>query len=148
MTAQTVAVTGASGFVGTTICRALTDAGHRVIALGRTPVTGYEHRSYELSAPVPAETLSDADAVVHCAYDLSLTDSGAIATKNVEGAASLVRAAVRSETRPVLISSMSAYPGTEQIYGRAKLASESAFSRGRAERLSAWDSSGAGRKGG
>ena len=36
-------------------------------------------------------------------------------------------AAVRSGTRPVLISSMSAYPGTAQIYGRAKLASESDF---------------------
>jgi len=127
MTTHTVAVTGANGFVGTTICRALTFAGHRVIALSRTPVAGYEHRSYELSAPVADETLSDADAVIHCAYDLSLTDSRAIATRNVEGAASLVRAAGRSGARPLLISSMSAYPGTAQIYGRAKLAAESEF---------------------
>jgi nucleoside-diphosphate-sugar epimerase len=127
MTTLTVAVTGASGFVGTTICRALTDTGHRVIALGRTPIAGYENRSYDLSEPVADETLSDADAVVHCAYDLSLTDSRAIATRNVEGAALLVRAADRSGTRPILISSMSAYPGTTQIYGQAKLASESEF---------------------
>ncbi len=127
MTTHTVAVTGASGFVGTTICRALSDAGHRVIALGRSPLTGYEYRSYELSVPVAAKTLSHVDAVVHCAYDLSLRDSQAVAVRNIEGAASLVRAAERSGTRPLLISSMSAYPGTAQIYGRAKLAAESEF---------------------
>ena len=47
MTTHTVAVTGANGFVGSALCRALDDAGHRVIALSRTPVAGYEHRAYE-----------------------------------------------------------------------------------------------------
>ena len=56
MTAHTVAVTGANGFVGTAICRALTNAGHRVVALGRTPIAGYEHRPYELSASVADDT--------------------------------------------------------------------------------------------
>ncbi len=113
--------------MGTRLCRALQDAGHPVIALSRSPVAGYENRPYELAAPVADELLHDADAVIHCAYDLSLTDSQAIATRNVEGAASLARAADRTGTRPLLVSSMSAYPGTTQIYGRAKLAAESAF---------------------
>jgi nucleoside-diphosphate-sugar epimerase len=64
--------------------------------------------------------------MVHCAYDLSLTRERDVSRVNVEGTNRLVQATAEAGVRFVLISSMSAYPGTRQIYGRAKLAAESA----------------------
>ena len=127
MTTRTVAVTGASGFVGQAVCRALDSAGHRVVTLGRRPVDAHEHRAYDLAQPVTDDMLQGIDSLVHCAYDLSLTDSAAIAAINVRGCETLALAAERAAVKGLLISSMSAYAGTRQIYGRAKLASESTF---------------------
>jgi nucleoside-diphosphate-sugar epimerase len=121
---QTIAVTGAGGFVGGVIAETLQRVGHNVIALGRRPVGSYEHRAYDLKSAVPDDLLDGVDAVVHCAYDLSLTSADAIASTNVGGTRALVRAAAGARVRPILISSMSAYPGTRQIYGQAKLVSE------------------------
>ena len=120
---STVAVTGASGFVGGVVSEALTAAGHRVISLGRRPLPG-EYRGYSLEAPITDGTFSDVDAVVHCAYDLTLTDPRDIDRVNVRGTAMLTEAAVQSGARVFLVSSMSAYPGTRQIYGQAKLRCE------------------------
>lgn len=124
MTPQSIGVTGASGFVGTAVSQALQQAGHRVVALGRRPVGAYEHRAYALGADVSTTVLHGLNSVIHCAYDLSLTDSRTIAATNVDGTRALVAAAAETGTRVVLISSMSAYDGTNQIYGRAKLQSE------------------------
>jgi nucleoside-diphosphate-sugar epimerase len=124
MSAHTVAVTGASGFVGGLTSLALSEAGHRVIALGRRPATAYEHRDYALTTPIADSLLADLDTVIHCAYDLRLTDKRAIEAVNVGGTRALVDAARRADTRVILVSSMSAYPETKQVYGQAKLRSE------------------------
>jgi nucleoside-diphosphate-sugar epimerase len=124
MSGGAVGVTGTSGFVGGTVAGALSQAGHRVIALGRRPVPPYEYRPYELSTGIVGDALAGVETVVHCAYDLSLTDSRTIATTNVEGTRALVRAVRAAGCRLILVSSMSAYPGTRQVYGRAKLRSE------------------------
>jgi nucleoside-diphosphate-sugar epimerase len=124
MTDRVVAVSGASGFVGGVIARALAEAGCRVIALGRRPVDAYEHREYSLAVPVSDALLEGVDTVIHCAYDLSLTDARTIEAVNVQGTRSLVEVANRSAARVVLVSSMSAYAETKQIYGQAKLRSE------------------------
>src|SRR5271154_1618879 len=55
-----VTVTGATGFIGTRLTRALVDAGHAVRALGRS-----EWRSGEQEPPPDA--LAGADAVIHLA---------------------------------------------------------------------------------
>jgi len=124
VSARTIGVTGATGFVGGVVAEAFAAAGHRVVAFGRRPAPPYEHRAYSLATPVDERALADVDAVVHCAYDLTLTDPRAIERVNVGGTDALVRAAQRAQTRVVLVSSMSAYPGTTQIYGQAKLRSE------------------------
>jgi nucleoside-diphosphate-sugar epimerase len=74
-----VAVTGASGFVGGAVCRALTDQGFEVDAYGRRGkvppehVGGAAYRSWDIAAPAPASVTArrTVDAVIHCAGTVS-----------------------------------------------------------------------------
>lgn len=70
--------------------------------------------------------------LIHCAYDFSVTSRSDVWDANVFGTRSLLDLAVSSGVRrTIFVSSMSAYPGTRQVYGRVKLASETdAFARG------------------
>jgi nucleoside-diphosphate-sugar epimerase len=78
------------------------------------------------------EALRGVDVLVHCAYDFSATSRSEVWGRNVYGTRRLLDIAVsNSVRRTIIVSSMSAYAGTRQIYGRAKLASETdAFARG------------------
>lgn len=126
MGAGTVAVTGASGYVGTLVARAYAGAGWRVISLGRRPgEVADEHRSFCLGDEVGAGTVRGVDVLVHAAYDLRLTRPTDVHRVNVLGTRRLVDAATQAGVRHVvLVSSLSAYPGTRQVYGSAKLSSE------------------------
>jgi nucleoside-diphosphate-sugar epimerase len=69
--------------------------------------------------------LDEVDVLLHCAYDMSLTSRADIWQSNVFGTVALFDRAVSSGIRrTIVLSSMSAYPGTRQLYGRAKLATE------------------------
>ncbi|MBE1534524.1 NAD-dependent epimerase/dehydratase family protein [Actinomadura algeriensis] len=74
-----IAVTGASGFVGGAVCRALTAEGVTAFAFGRRPavapghVGGAPYRPWDL-ARGPLHGPPDVDAVIHCAG--SVTDWG------------------------------------------------------------------------
>lgn len=130
-----VGVTGISGFVGGEIAAALAAAGHHVTGMGRTSVAGYDHVSYDLRETIDSKALSEFDTVVHCAYDLHVTDPAEIARINVRASQDLAHAAAGAGVRVILASSMSAYPGTSQIYGRAKLACEAAVLRAGGEAI-------------
>ncbi len=122
---RTVAITGANGYVGSTLRAAFAAAGYRVIALQRSaPAEGAagDHVPYSLEHGVTAPLPEDLGAVVHCAYDLRARNRAAIERINVGGTEKLIRAV--GNIPVVLISSMSAYSGTQQIYGRTKLACE------------------------
>ena len=62
----TVAVTGASGLVGTQLCALLTTTGHRVIRLVRRPAHDFDEREWDPAAPAP-DLLQDVDVLVHLA---------------------------------------------------------------------------------
>ncbi len=62
----TVAVTGASGLVGTALCALLTTGGHRVIRLVRRDAHGPDERRWDPDRPA-ADLLDGIDAVVHLA---------------------------------------------------------------------------------
>jgi len=63
---MTVAVTGASGVVGTALTALLTTGGHRVIKLVRHPAQGAGERQWQPDQPAP-DLLDGVDAVVHLA---------------------------------------------------------------------------------
>jgi nucleoside-diphosphate-sugar epimerase len=119
-----IAITGIRGYVGGAVAVAAGEAGHDVIALSRSENGRYPWRSYDLARPIAPGTLDAVDVVVHCAYDLSLTRAADVYAVNVQGTSRLLEAASNVGARVCLISSMSAYVGTRQLYGRAKLACE------------------------
>jgi len=61
-----VAITGASGLVGSALTAFLTTGGHRVIRLVRRPARSKDERQWRADAPAP-DLLSGVDAVVHLA---------------------------------------------------------------------------------
>jgi nucleoside-diphosphate-sugar epimerase len=121
-TASIAAVTGAGGYVGRIVSRALAVADFDVIGLVRRPAAGSGDRLYDLRGDPDANLLDGVDTLIHCAYDFTVTSEADIWAVNVMGTRRLLEAAAASPVRrTILVSSMSAYPGTEQLYGRAKL---------------------------
>lgn len=123
--APVAAVTGAGGYVGRMVSAALAADGFQVIRLVRRPEAGSGDRHYDLRRDLDASLLEGVDALIHCAYDFSVTSEADIWAVNVAGTRRLLEAAAASGVRrTILVSSMSAYPGTDQLYGRAKLDTE------------------------
>ncbi len=129
---RVAAVTGANGYVGTFICEGLSGAGFSVRRLIRRPEPGTLDQAYDIESGCSPDALNDVDVLVHCAYDFTVRSRTEVWRTNVLGTRSLLDKAVASGvTRTIVVSSMSAYPGTHQIYGRSKLATElDAFARG------------------
>ncbi len=127
-----VCITGASGYLGSVLVEAFGSAGFTVRRLVRAPAPESSDRSFDLNSTGPTDALEGADVLVHCAYDLTLTKRSDIWQTNVFGTTALLDAAMSSGVRrTIVLSSMSAYRGTRQLYGRAKLATElAALSRG------------------
>jgi nucleoside-diphosphate-sugar epimerase len=122
---RAVAITGANGYVGSTLTAAFAAAGYRVVALQRSaPAPGGtpDYLPYSLEDGLATALPDDVSAVIHCAYDLRARDRAEIERINLGGTEKLVQAV--GDVPIVLISSMSAYAGTEQIYGSTKLACE------------------------
>ena len=120
------AVTGASGYLGSQICETLESGGWHVVRLVRSPERSHgQVLPHDLATPVTAqvrEALRSANALIHAAYDLSLTSPADIWRVNVEGTRRLLEAAKEAAVgRIIVFSSMSAFAGTSQLYGRAKL---------------------------
>jgi nucleoside-diphosphate-sugar epimerase len=121
---RTALVTGAYGYLGSLIRDRLSAAGWGTIALVRRPRLGDRAVSWSLGDGVPG-SLARADALVHCAYDFAPRERADIWRVNVEGSSALLRSSIAyGIERNLVLSSMSAYAGTRQLYGRAKLAIE------------------------
>jgi nucleoside-diphosphate-sugar epimerase len=122
---RAVAITGANGYVGSTLRAAFAASGYRVIALQRSAPAAdeaWEYVPYSLEDGPAARLPDDVAAVVHCAYDLRARDRAEIERINLGGTDKLIHAV--GDVPIVFISSMSAYSGTQQIYGQTKLACE------------------------
>jgi nucleoside-diphosphate-sugar epimerase len=110
-----IAVTGANGFLGSSLVARLARSGHQVRALSRcwaasSAARGVEGRSVDLFEPRGlAAALEGCDAVVHCAGGID-GDLAALRRLNVEGARAIARASrAASVRRCVQLSSLAVY---------------------------------------
>jgi nucleoside-diphosphate-sugar epimerase len=129
----TVAITGASGFVGGHLVDHFAGRGWDVVALARGPVAGGDRvrwARYDLAAAPPEQLLAGVDALVHAAYVKADASPDAYRL-NVDGTAALLRARrAAGVSRAVFLSSLSARPGATSVYARQKLETEALFAAG------------------
>lgn len=74
-TSYTIAITGASGFIGGFLARQLGAQGHRVLAFGRRPAAqlpdGILYQAWDITRPFPFTAKENISAVIHCASSVS-----------------------------------------------------------------------------
>jgi len=128
-----VAITGAGGYLGQSLCRYLKDRDVAVFQL--------TSRSVRTESPIPSAQFTFHDGVargffaenkinslVHAAYDFTPRTRAAIWDGNVKGSRDLFAQARREGVeRIIFVSSMSAYDGCRSLYGTAKLEIEKAL---------------------
>lgn len=136
---RTVAVTGATGFIGSHLVRHLVDAGYRVRVLTRRlPVSPiYDDRPVEAviggleDQDSLRELLGEADAVIHAAGLIKAPSRDAFFTVNAAGVRRLAEASGRqaSPLRVVLLSSLAAREPQLSDYAASKRAGETALTQ-------------------
>lgn len=130
LASDVVAITGASGFVGSLLTERFAGAGWRVISLTRTAAAQSDTAApFKLGDDLAPDVFRSRGvrALVHCAYDFRPRSWSAINRTNVEGSRKLFAAAHGGGVeRIVAISTISAFPGCRSAYGRAKLNVEAA----------------------
>lgn len=118
---RSIAITGATGYLGSRLELSFRSAGWEVIRLVRKPSRPSDRRMV-LGQPFDPGILDGADVLIHAAYDMRAVSKADIWRINVAGCRHLLDAAATAHVGRVLVlSSMSAYAGTRQLYGRAKL---------------------------
>ncbi len=135
-----LAITGATGFVGSRLVARALEAGHVVNALTRTPRPGGDGTNWVFgSLESPNALLSlmrGVDAVIHVAGVVNAPDRQGFVAGNIDGTRAILAAARSADvTRFVHVSSLAAREPGLSNYG---------WSKGEAERLvtgsaSAWD---------
>lgn len=130
---HTVAVSGATGFIGSALVRAFGRADIRVVGLVRRIPDDRDDaiswRPFDLGAAPCAQLFDGVDTFVHAAYVPDAASERAF-VQNVEGTAALLAAArAAGVVQSIFISSLAAAPGASSLYGRQKFAVERLFDR-------------------
>ena len=120
------AITGANGYVGSSIKRYLRKNQHAVYEmrhdLPRSDLCNEFLIPYSLENEVELSVFENIDVLVHCAYDFRLTKWKDIVNVNVKGSLRLFEAAKRAGVeRIIFVSTMSAFQGCKSLYGKAKM---------------------------
>ena len=126
---MTIALTGATGFVGQTVLDEAERRGLTARALTRRPQGARGSVTWIAgdltSQSALAELLSGADAVIHIAGLTNSPDPAAFRTCNVDGTAALIAAAEAARVeRFVFVSSLSAREPRLSAYGASKAEAE------------------------
>ncbi len=142
MSSRSVAITGATGFIGGAIAASLSQQGYEVRALvrpgssGKPLPPGVERIVGNLDDPSHIESLLRAvDAVVHCAGAVRGAHESTFMHTNADVVNLLVRAAVneKSVKRFILLSSVAATQPQVSPYAASKRAGEGALKQGGSE---------------
>jgi nucleoside-diphosphate-sugar epimerase len=116
-----IAITGASGYVGTCIASSFRQQGHEVLSLSRRRCTA-PWLAYTMTDDPSALPWNSIDTLIHAAYDFTAHTWDEILEKNVNPAIELFKAAKQAKVRNLIfISSMSSFEGCLSNYGKAKL---------------------------
>jgi len=126
---RTIALTGATGFIGGNLLPLATAAGFRVRALTRRaqkPAGNVDWVRGALDDPLALARLAEgADAVLHVAGVVNAPDRAGFEAGNVAGTLAMVRAARGAGVRRFIhVSSLAAREPDLSDYGRSKLRSE------------------------
>jgi NADH dehydrogenase len=131
---RVIAVTGAAGFVGGALVRALARHGYRVRALVRDPAAAdlpaeVERARCVLPDGTDPKALAGADVLLHAAWATRETDPAKARLVNEEGTERLLDAARQAAVPSRLfVSSIAARADAPSYYGRSKWAAERGFS--------------------
>jgi nucleoside-diphosphate-sugar epimerase len=118
------AITGASGYLGSRVAAWMRAQGWQTVLLTSRPEVpiGPECVRYSLEGGVEPVALRGVDVLIHCAYDFGPAKRAEIERVNVEGSLRLFRTAGEAGVKRIIhVSSISAFPGCQSLYGRAKL---------------------------
>jgi len=136
---RTVAVTGATGFIGRHLVRQLADAGYRVRILVRRLPVGQPFADRTVEAVIGGledddslhALLSEADAVIHAAGLIKARSRDEFFAVNAAGARRVAEAAARqpAPVRFVLLSSLAAREPQLSDYAASKRAGETALTQ-------------------
>lgn len=129
----TLAITGATGFVGGRLLDLALASGHRVRALTRRTQPERDGVTWVNGSLERAGTLLDlargADSVIHVAGVINAADPAGFEAGNVTGTAAMVSAAEKAGvTRFVHVSSLAAREPKLSVYGATKAGSEALVS--------------------
>ena len=132
--ARTVALTGATGFVGGHLIRNLTEAGWTVRALTRRPVAASDQIPPDVNwirgdlenIPALEELVSGSEAVIHCAASIKALDTGGFFKANAEGTGRIAKIAAGLSRPPrfLYVSSVAARHPEISDYAASKRAGE------------------------
>ena len=126
--APLIGVTGATGYLGSSLVAALRAKSLDVVEYRRTALDDVSTRSVrqlDLSQPVEGRAFDGVSCLIHAAWDLVETDPRRAWELNVAGSKRVLESAINAGVKRVIfVSSMSAYFGTKQDYGLMKLAVE------------------------
>lgn len=127
----TIAVTGATGFLGGHLIACLQDAGHSVRAFSRRPKVASEDEGVvwvigDLDTPAALDELAEgSDVVVHCAGAIKALSRADFFRINRDGTKAVAEAAARQGVQKfVLVSSLAAREPTLSPYAASKRAGE------------------------
>jgi uncharacterized protein YbjT (DUF2867 family) len=129
VSAKTIAVTGATGFVGSTLLKAATDQGLQVRALTRRPqpeMAGVTWIKGALDNPDSlARLVEGTDAVIHVAGVVNAPTRDGFEQGNIRGTEAIVAATqAAGVTRFVHVSSLAAREPQLSVYGWSKAEAE------------------------
>jgi nucleoside-diphosphate-sugar epimerase len=127
-TNETIAISGATGFIGSQLCAHFVQQGYRVIGFCRNipaqRVHGVEYRTFNLEQAPDKNLFKHATIFIHCAY-LKGEEAKNI---NIEGTKKLLKASRNAGVKKnIFFSSMSAHPDALSAYGQQKLQLEKEF---------------------